>query len=74
MRTLHNVAIHKYIAFIQSAQYITDWVQIPTKTEMDLWRDENTPGWRVDFKVVTKVIVTPCPMEKKEWKKKSCQI
>jgi hypothetical protein len=38
MRTLHNIAIHKYIAFIQSAQYITDWVQLPTKTEMDIYR------------------------------------
>ena len=40
MRTLHNIAIHKYIAFIQSAQYITDWVQLPTKEEMDIYRKE----------------------------------
>ena len=26
---------------------------------MDAWRDENTPGWRNKFKVVTKIIVTP---------------
>ena len=52
---------------------IQDWVQLPTKTEMDLWRDENTPGWRVNFRVVTKVIITPS-MEKKEWKKNFCQV
>lgn len=38
---------------------INDWVQLPTKPEMDAWRDENTPGWRNKFKVVTKIIVTP---------------
>ena len=41
MRTLNNIAIHKYIAFIQSAQYITDWVQLPTKTEMDSYRKQD---------------------------------
>ena len=38
---------------------IQDWVQLPRKEEMDLWRDENTPTWRKEFKVVTKVVVTP---------------
>ena len=38
---------------------IQDWVQLPTKPEMDAWRDENTPNWRKEFKVVTEVIVTP---------------
>jgi len=38
---------------------INDWVQLPTKPEMDAWRDENTPGWRKRYRVVTKVIVTP---------------
>ena len=38
---------------------INDWVQLPTKDEMDAWRDENTPNWRKKYKVVTKVIVTP---------------
>ena len=38
---------------------IQDWVQLPTKNEMDAWRDKNTPGWKKEFKVVTKVIVTP---------------
>jgi len=37
---------------------INDWVQLPTKPEMDAWRDENTPGWRKRYRVVTKVIVT----------------
>jgi hypothetical protein len=38
---------------------IQDWVQLPTKPEMDVWRDENTPGWRNKFRVVTTIIVTP---------------
>ena len=38
---------------------IQDWVQLPTKPEMDAWRDNNTPSWRKEFKVVTKVVVTP---------------
>ena len=36
---------------------IQDWVQLPTKEEMDLWRKENKKPHV--YKVVTKVIVTP---------------
>ena len=36
---------------------INDWVQLPTKEEMDLWRKENEKPHA--YKVVTKVIVTP---------------
>ena len=36
---------------------INDWVQLPTKDEMDLWRKENEKPHA--YKVVTKVIVTP---------------
>ena len=53
MRTLHNVAIHKYIAFIDSSMYITDWVQLPTKKEMDVYRMEiDTPKYKT-FKQLT---------------------
>ena len=38
---------------------IQDWVQLPTKPEMDTWRDKNTPTWRNKYRVITKVIVTP---------------
>ncbi len=39
---------------------LQDWIQLPTKSEMDVWRDINTPGWRnIEFRVVTDVVVTP---------------
>ena len=38
---------------------VQDWVQLPTKPEMDAWRDKNTPNWRKEYKVVTEVVVTP---------------
>ena len=38
---------------------IQDWVQLPTKPEMDAWRDIHTPNWRKEYKVVTEVVVTP---------------
>ena len=36
---------------------IQDWVQLPTKEEMDLWRKEKEKPHA--YRVVTKVIVTP---------------
>jgi len=60
MRTLHNIAIHKYIAFVQSAQYITDWVQLPTKVEMDIWRKKNENK----FQCKQRIIVTSKTWEK----------
>jgi len=36
---------------------IQDWVQLPTKEEMDLWRKEKEKPYV--YRVVTKVIVTP---------------
>jgi hypothetical protein len=63
MRTLHNIAIHKYIAFIQSAQYITDWVQLPTKEEMDSYRKQNAG---THFVCKQKLIVTSKTWENKE--------
>ena len=36
---------------------VQDWVQLPTKPEMDLWRKEKEKPHV--YKVVTKVIVTP---------------
>ena len=39
---------------------IQDWVKLPTKPEMDAWRDKNTPGWKnKKYNVVTEVVVTP---------------
>ena len=38
---------------------VQDWVQLPTKPEMDAWRDIHTPNWRKEYKVVTEVVVTP---------------
>ena len=35
---------------------IQDWVQLPTKEEMDLWRKENEKPHV--YKVVTEVVVT----------------
>jgi hypothetical protein len=34
-----------------------DWVQLPTKVEMDEWRKKNE--YPIVYRVVTKVIVTP---------------
>jgi hypothetical protein len=34
-----------------------DWVQLPTKVEMDAWRKKNE--YPIVYRVVTKVIVTP---------------
>jgi len=36
---------------------INDWVQLPTKEEMDVWREKNEKLHV--YKVVTKIIVTP---------------
>ena len=36
---------------------IQDWVQLPTKVEMDAWRKKNE--YPIVYRVVTKVIVTP---------------
>jgi hypothetical protein len=36
---------------------IQDWVQLPTKVEMDEWRKKNE--YPIVYRVVTKVIVTP---------------
>lgn len=47
---------------------VQDWIQLPTKSEMHIWRDSNTPGWRKEFRVVTEVIVTPTYL--KEHRKK----
>ena len=48
---------------------IQDWVQLPTKPEMDAWRDIHTPNWRKEHKVVTEVIVTPTKEQTYEYKR-----
>lgn len=50
---------NRQIMYQSKIGLIEDWVKLPTKTEMDAWRDKNTPGWRVNFRVVTKVTATP---------------
>ena len=45
---------------------IQDWVQLPRKEEMDLWRKENQKPFV--YKVVTEVIVTPTKEQTYEYK------
>ena len=66
MRTLYNVPIHKYITFINSAEYITDWVQLPTKEEMDSYRKQDA---ETHFVCKQKLIVTS-----KTWQNKGINL
>ena len=52
---LKHKARHEYAQrFLAPMQ---DWVQLPTKVEMDAWRKKNE--YPIVYRVVTKVIVTP---------------
>ena len=46
---------------------VQDWVQLPTKPEMDAWRKENQKPFV--YKVVTKVRVTPTKEQTYEYKR-----
>ena len=51
---------NRQIMYQSKIGLIEDWVKLPTKKEMDAWRDKNTPGWNnKKYRVVTKVTSTP---------------
>ena len=40
------------LTYLSKNRIIYDWVQLPTKDEMDLWRKENTPIWKCKQKLI----------------------
>jgi hypothetical protein len=40
------------LTYLANNNIIHDWVQLPTKDEMDLWRKENTPVWKCKQKLI----------------------
>jgi hypothetical protein len=40
------------LTYLANNNIIHDWVQLPKKDEMDLWRKENTPVWKCKQKLI----------------------